>query len=316
MGKAKTRSEWLEERRLGIGATDSAVILGAAPWSSPLQVWAEKVGVDVKEESAPEPEHLKWGRLLEPLIAEQFGEETKRLITAPEPFVITRDEDEPILFATIDREQLLVPGCQEPRDIMMPERESVLELKTQPFSRHNWQREGIPEHYWIQVQHQLMVTRKRWGSIAVLTAGSSLQWADIPRDERFIDNLREVLTEWWLRYVIRREAPPAQAADNDVIKSIYKFDPTGSGSVELPGNFIDLDDRRQQINEMIGALEQQKDEIEAKLKQQIGTHRQGVLPNGIVYTWAESTRQGYIVPAGTVRTLRRKQKHAGNRLTP
>ena len=49
------RSEWLEARRAGIGASDIAAIMGISPWSTPFQIWASKV--------AEIPEGIITGRL-------------------------------------------------------------------------------------------------------------------------------------------------------------------------------------------------------------------------------------------------------------
>jgi predicted phage-related endonuclease len=39
-----SREEWLAARRLGIGGSDIGALLGASPWSTPLDVWADKTG--------------------------------------------------------------------------------------------------------------------------------------------------------------------------------------------------------------------------------------------------------------------------------
>ena len=38
------RTEWLLERKKGIGGSDAAKILGLSPWGTALDVWADKVG--------------------------------------------------------------------------------------------------------------------------------------------------------------------------------------------------------------------------------------------------------------------------------
>ena len=36
--------EWLEWRRQGIGSSDSASIMGTSPYTTPYQLWEEKLG--------------------------------------------------------------------------------------------------------------------------------------------------------------------------------------------------------------------------------------------------------------------------------
>ena len=38
-----SHEEWLEWRREGIGASDAPVIMGVSPWTTPLQLWENKL---------------------------------------------------------------------------------------------------------------------------------------------------------------------------------------------------------------------------------------------------------------------------------
>jgi putative phage-type endonuclease len=64
-----TRDEWLAARRTGIGGSDIAAILGLSPWRTPLDVYRDKV--DGAEQ--PETEAMRWGRLLEDVIAREYA---------------------------------------------------------------------------------------------------------------------------------------------------------------------------------------------------------------------------------------------------
>ena len=54
-----------------------------------------------------------------------------------------------------------------------------------------------------QLQHQLDVTGYRWGSVAVLLFGCRMLWADVERDEPFIERLRAAEAEFWGRVEAR-----------------------------------------------------------------------------------------------------------------
>jgi predicted phage-related endonuclease len=46
-----TRTEWLMDRKKGIGGSDVATILGLNKWKAPYQLWLEKTGQIEIEES-------------------------------------------------------------------------------------------------------------------------------------------------------------------------------------------------------------------------------------------------------------------------
>ncbi len=50
-----SRQEWLEDRKKGIGGSDVGQFLGLNKWKSPYQLWLEKTGQVVLEESGSEP---------------------------------------------------------------------------------------------------------------------------------------------------------------------------------------------------------------------------------------------------------------------
>ena len=61
--------------RRGIGGADMAALVGLSRWKSPLDVWAQKLGL---VEKVVQNEPMKWGVLLEPLIAREYAERTGR----------------------------------------------------------------------------------------------------------------------------------------------------------------------------------------------------------------------------------------------
>lgn len=69
-----SHQEWLEDRKKGIGGSDVGTILGLNKWKSPYQLWLEKTGQVVLEESGSEPAY--WGNVLEEVVAKEFQERT------------------------------------------------------------------------------------------------------------------------------------------------------------------------------------------------------------------------------------------------
>ena len=80
--RCKDDAEWLRCRRMGVGGSDVAAIMGLSPWRSPIEVWADKTGRAEPEDMSGKP-WIEWGNLLEPLvgrthIAESYARDAAR----------------------------------------------------------------------------------------------------------------------------------------------------------------------------------------------------------------------------------------------
>ena len=40
--QSKSREQWLQERKKGIGGSDAAVVIGKSKWKNNVQLWEEK----------------------------------------------------------------------------------------------------------------------------------------------------------------------------------------------------------------------------------------------------------------------------------
>lgn len=71
------RDGWLKARKRGIGGSDAAAALGMSPWKTQLELYLEKRG----ELMAPDidSEAMLWGRVLEPVIRQQYAERTGKI---------------------------------------------------------------------------------------------------------------------------------------------------------------------------------------------------------------------------------------------
>src|SRR5262245_47999262 len=94
------REAWLLARRGGIGGSDAAAVVGASPWSSPLAVYMDKLGLAEPMEATLA---MRLGIRLEAVVAELYVEETGRDVTKFPDFSISRSPDHPFMAATFDR---------------------------------------------------------------------------------------------------------------------------------------------------------------------------------------------------------------------
>lgn len=188
--------EWYEKRREGLGASDSAAILGHSKWATPLDVYKSKVG-GVEREFDPLRAFV--GHESEAMIRnwiQQWHPEVGRIY----PARAVRSGEWPWLFATPD-------GTADDVGLVIP-----VELKTSNhFARDNWlDRDGIaapPLYYQVQVQQQIAVLGAPYGWIAVYHGGTDFELFKIPRDDVFIEQLVRITGEWWEKHVVARVAP-------------------------------------------------------------------------------------------------------------
>lgn len=265
IGHSDDRAAWLGLRREGIGGSDAAGVLGVSPWSSPVSVFADKVLGEEDRDSEP----MYWGRTLEPVILAHYAKETGREVQGDGRLL--RSREHPFMQVTLDGIQAGPDG-----------ETGFLEVKNTRFHL----RDGVPEHYWIQMQHQFAVTGYSWGSFAVLVAGSEFYWCDVPRDQEFITGtLIPAERAFWERVIAKGPTPPADASDATLaaLKRIYPDD--DGGTVQLDGEYLDDDIERQRIVPQLADLKAQQQGIDNRFKAAIGEASTGVLPNGRKYTY-------------------------------
>ena len=247
--------EWLAVRKTGIGGSDAAAAVGLSPYKSMLELWLEKTGRDAELEK-PDPNDTThpvfWGTLLEPIVAAAYTQQTGNRVRKVN--AVLRHPTVPFMLANLDREVIGVPGVQ------------ILECKTAgEFGSRLW-RDGVPEYVQLQVQHQLAVTGKQAGDVAVLLCGQQLAVHRIERDDELIARLIELEARFW-QYVETDTPPPADGSESAdrALRCLY---PRDVGSTvdftedrNLSGAFADLVAVRADI--------ETREQLEAKLKQSL-----------------------------------------------
>lgn len=279
--------EWLALRRTGIGASEAAAVLGVSPYASPLRIWGEKVGALAPPE---ETEAMRWGRLLEPVIADEYGRATGRT-PLEDPRALYRSADAPWMFATPDR---LWHGARQT---------IVVEIKTTGSYGFD-PLDELPVHFQVQCQHQLYVLGLDVASLVILVGGQRLYWRDLERNDAFIRVLVERLRDFWRRVELL-EPPEATADDREVLRALYPRD--SGATIELPPEAADWDRELLAVREELRTLERRRETLEARLKQCIGEASYGRLPDGTRYSWRLVRQEIPPQPAQTreFRVLRR-----------
>ncbi len=229
------RARFHAERRLGIGGSDVAPILGLSPWRTALDVYLEKTG---EAEPQHDSEAMLWGRVLEPVIRRQYAERTGRTVMTPEAIT---SERYPFMRANAD-------GITDDG--------RVLEIKT-ARTADGWGESGsdeIPQAYLLQVQHYMLVTALPVADVAVLIGGSDLRIYEVPADRDIHEILIEAEARFWQR-VEQREPPPVVTYDDAVHR--YGHHPA-AGAVLASDEAVASIDRLRAIKAEIEMLESEQ----------------------------------------------------------
>lgn len=292
-GDSRDREVWLRARRTGVGASEAAVIVGESRYQSAAMLFAAKTREEPEHDAEPTPEYFAWGLLHEPTILAAYSSERYAHRPARAAGLLLRSIDHPWALATLDA------WTDHPEHGDIP-----LELKTaEVFKADEWS-DGAPREYFWQVQQQMLVTGRPYGSIACLLGVHRLVWDDVPRDDAAIERLVRAGERFWKR-VETGECPPGPL-DAQSLRTLYPRD--DGNTIELPGTMIELDDERVALLERRRWMDKRIEELDSAFRGAIGPAKAGVLPSGVTYALRTEQRKAYQVnvEARQLRTLRRK----------
>jgi putative phage-type endonuclease len=268
--RGMSREEWLAVRRTGLGSSDMAAVAGVSPWRSAFQVWLDKTGQAGEE---PESEAMRWGTLLEPVVADEFARRTG--LRVRRRHAVLRSPTCPVMLANLDREAY---GDGGP---------GVLEVKTAGGRMEEaWADGGAPDYYLVQVQHQLAVTGRRRGWLCCLLLGSRrLAIVPVERDDALIGDLERIATDFW-RFVESRTPPEVDgsASTSAALARLHPRSEPGLSAVLPPEARQWLRDYRmyQQAEREAAA---RKDEAANRIKAALGDAEAGLLSGQVAVTW-------------------------------
>lgn len=245
-----SHEEWLRIRRTGIGGSDIAAILGLDKRRGPRRVYAEKMGF-----SEPENDYMRWGRRLEPVIAEGFAEETG-LATAMPPGTLVH-VDHPWMLVNVDRYVL--------RD---DEVAGLLECKNKSeYLSGEWDGEEAPDGPALQA-HWGQAVGGWWDAwLAGLIGGNRLRIFHLPRNEELVAELMAYAGAWYQRHIVEGFVPPVDGLEStkELLARLWEVKPEAVAEVELD-TARDLRARRAVIREQIKELENQLTTVENTMR--------------------------------------------------
>lgn len=170
--------EWLDMRRKHIGASDASAILGVSPWKTPLQLWRQKMGLEPETPITPA---MRRGMELEPIARQAF-------------IAKTGIEVKPAVLFNPDYEWQMAS-----LDGFNQDARCLVEIKCPNAQTHALAKAGkAPEHYLIQVQHQLCVTGLE-NAFYFSFDGHDGAIVEISRDNTLIAQILDAEKDFWRR---------------------------------------------------------------------------------------------------------------------
>ncbi|WP_059068365.1 YqaJ viral recombinase family protein [Mediterraneibacter massiliensis] len=159
-------TEWLQGRMNGIGGSDASAIVGMNPYKSNIDLFEEKTGRRIPEDISKKS-CVIYGKKAEAPIRELFKLDYPEYRVEHHEYRILQSLEYPFMQASLDGELTDFEG-----------RKGILEIKTtnilQSMQREKWQ-ERIPDNYYIQVLHYLLVTGYEF---VVLRAHLNTDWGE------------------------------------------------------------------------------------------------------------------------------------------
>lgn len=282
-----TRDEWLAAR--GIGSSDAAAILGADTQRGPFAAWARLAhgSVEVEDEQEPadlvcDPRH--WGHAFENVIASQGYNvlHPSRALVDPGAFTLYRHAEFPHITASPD----LLVHCP----VKGP---GVLEVKYySPFNSGDW---DVWPPLWVQLQlqHQLLVTGLRWGSICVLLGSTFKSW-DIDAHPVIHKAMLDAYGTFWES--VQSKTAPAIDAHESTSRAIARlYQTTDETTVLLPSEFAELDEEAEALARTIKMAEERRTEIRNIIRAQVAEHRCGIIEGtNVKYRIGKASESKYL----------------------
>jgi putative phage-type endonuclease len=289
------KDEWLEKRKLTVGSSEAAIVLGKSHFGSAYQLWAYKSGL---VGATPVGEPAYWGNRLEPIICEEYQIRTGRGIVDLGAFALQYNPKYPFAHGTPDR----VIKCFNATNT-----DGVLEAKNVSLRMAQHWEDGPPVYYRIQVQHLMAITGLEWGAIVALIGGNEYFISqDFQRNDAFIEQMMEA--EFKFMQCVKQGVPPAvdgSEATTNALKALYPK-PVDQKLISLPSSFklvdLDLQDTKKRISE----LENRKNLLENQIREAMGDATEATIDDSIAkYKMSLIKKEEHVVKASSYTQMRR-----------
>ncbi len=259
------RTQWLAERRRGIGGSDAAAALGLSKWRTPLALYLDKTG---EAEPTPESDPMRFGTLLEPIVRQEYVRRTGNAVVYGQPAIVS--DRFPWMRVNLD-------GRISP--------EVIFEAKT-ARSDAGWGEPGsddFPQEYVLQNQHAMIVTGAVVVELAVLIAGSDFRVYRQQHNPGLAELLIEGERAFWQCVETRTPPDPSSLAEINL-----RWRQAEPRSIELSPEGAAAVRKLAAIRDQIKALETDADECEKAIKCELRDADVATADGVVAVTWKQA----------------------------
>jgi putative phage-type endonuclease len=265
--------DFTQDRTKYIGGSDIGAILGLSKFRTPLEVWMEKTGKEVRQlDSLP----LRFGSFAEEFVANEYARATSFELLHDESIYI--HPTHPMMSAHVDR-FILGDGLSNPAT-------RLLECKTaNPFARGEWGEPGtdqVPMSYLCQCIWYMAITGIEQCDLAVLFGNSDFRIYEIERDLELEALVIEKALHFWNEYVLKDTPPPAQT-EGDYQELFKKSDP--SKTIEANPKTIELIRQLQSLSKQGADVDEQITQIKQHIMNEMKEAEVLSYQGNVIATW-------------------------------
>ena len=240
--------EQREARRSSLGASEIAAVCGMDPFAGPWDVWADKLGLDIREEFA----ESDMGHLFERPLLEHYSRKTGVALTYPSTLIHPLHK---WVSATPD-------GLAVDR---------VVQVKVVGANMaHKWDG-GVPEYVVCQVQWEMFVTGLPLAVVVACVGGTDYRALDVPADRELQNTLYAIGRDFWFDHVLSG-VPPDPDASEACRKALAARYRKAEGLIPATAELVSLAYQHKSLGASLAALKEDRDAIGNVLRLAIGEH--------------------------------------------
>lgn len=256
-----------ESHSRAIGGSEAAIVCGLSPWKTPVQLWQEKTG-RVPEENLDDNELVRWGLLLEDVIADEYAR--REGVKIRKQNIPTYHPSVGFMVANIDRD---IVGLDE-----------GLEIKNaSQWTYDKWGESGtddVPLFYLTQGVHYMAVRDYSAWRFGVLLGGNELRSYRITRDKESEGRLIELEAKFWR--CVENDTPPPPVKIDDLVR-LY---PKTHGAIKATEEIALLVHQCGQLAEQRKAIVKQEEELKLRIGEFMGSSGDLLDPIDVMLTIA------------------------------
>lgn len=278
------------DRTQFLGGSDAAAVLGLSSWTTPVELWQQKVGIAQAEATEAVKRMRARGHKLEPFIRDMVVEKLAdeghdvELLACNHRYV---DPEHPFLRSEIDFE-LMLDGEHVNGDAK----------SVSGFARDKWGAEGtdqMPIEYIAQGMQGLMVSpgRRRRTLFAALRSFDDVDIYWVTRDDETIAGMRDKLVRFWTQHVVPKVPPdPRDFAD---VRAL--FPKATKANVEATPEILGKVARLREIATEQAKLTGEEERLRFDIARFMGDH--ALLTSGVrdLLTWENQPRKSFDLDA-------------------